>query len=106
MRPSLLPEIFFDFRKVIEVVPSVHFVGGAPSNVRALAAIRLRCRCPLLTLRLLCWCCCRALAVFRRLVFLPDQSQARQCEKFISVLDMLRAFPHVPSLAAGLYDFH
>jgi hypothetical protein len=27
MRPALLPEIRFDFREVIEVVPAVHFGG-------------------------------------------------------------------------------
>src|SRR6267154_666997 len=102
MRPAFLPKIFFDFRKVIEVVPAVHFVGG--SALRCLSAsldpacvASVRC----LTLCLSCRPRCRALAMVRGLVFLPDQSQALQCEKFISVLDVFGAFGDQFGLPAG-----
>src|SRR5260370_17106976 len=91
MRPAFLPEVFFDLRKVIEVVPAVHFVGwsavypGASFDCLCLAAARG------LSLRFLCRCCCCALAVLRRLIFLPDQSQAPKRKEFIVMFDWFRA---------------
>src|SRR5258708_38922770 len=101
MRTAFLPEVFFDLRKVIEVVPAVHFVGwsavypGPSFDCLCLAAARG------LSLRFLCRCCCCALAVLRRLIFLPDQSQARKRKEFIGVLDVFRAFRDELRLAAG-----
>src|SRR5713226_1152913 len=92
MRSAFFPEIFFDFRKIIEVVPAVHFVGGGAFEFLG-AGLDPGCVATnrSLTLRLLCRSRCCALAMFRWLVFLPDQSQALQCEEFIGVLDVLRA---------------
>src|SRR5260370_7441237 len=101
MRPAFLPEVFFDLRKVIEVVPAVHFVGwsavypGASFDCLCLAAARG------LSLRFLCRRRCCALAVFRRLIFLPDQSQARKRKEFIGMLDVFRACRDELRLAAG-----
>src|SRR6266851_10178357 len=102
MRPAFLPEVFFDFRKVIEVVPAVHFVrwGATRYPVSGRDSVCVSAAGGL-ALRLLCRSRCCALAVFRRLIFLPDQSQARQCKEFIGMLDMFRAFRDELRLATG-----
>src|SRR5260370_36896563 len=102
MRAAFLPEVFFDFRKVVEVVPAVHFVGWGASGYPVAGRYSV-CAAAVrgLALRLLCRRRCCALAVFRWLIFLPDQSQALQCKEFIGVLNVFRAFRDELRLAAG-----
>src|SRR5947209_566185 len=115
MSPAFLPEVFFDFREVIKVIPAVHGVGwgvaecsgDSPDLLLTTAAwispLRFLCRCR--RMRPACVRRC-TLAMLGRLIFLPNQAQTRQRQKFIGMLDVLRSASNQLGLAAGRDHLH
>src|SRR5664279_3146163 len=97
MRATLLPEVFFNLREIVKVIPVFH-VMNLP--LRAVLAFYFFRRSVSRCIRRCLWVCRRTMVAIAMLILVPDNAQAVQSQELIDMLNMFGAARHQSCLSA------